>query len=43
LSQWPGGDGHEQPAEEVLPMDERCAFAAYGVDILGPPPSLSDL
>jgi quercetin dioxygenase-like cupin family protein len=37
--------GTEPPAEEVLPpMDELVArFAAYGVDILGPPPSLSDL
>ena len=36
---------NEQPAEEVLaPMDELVrSFAAYGVDILGPPPSLSDL
>jgi quercetin dioxygenase-like cupin family protein len=37
--------GTEPPAEEVLPpMDELVQrFAAYGVDILGPPPSLSDL
>jgi len=38
-------NGSEPPAEEVLPpMDELVRrFAAYGVDILGPPPSLSDL
>jgi quercetin dioxygenase-like cupin family protein len=37
--------GSEPPAEEVLPpMDELVRrFAAYGVDIVGPPPSLSDL
>ena len=35
----------EPPTEEVLPpMDELVRrFATYGVDILGPPPSLSDL
>src|SRR5262245_7106890 len=38
-------NGSEPPAEEVMPpMDELVRlFAAYGVDIVGPPPSLSDL
>jgi quercetin dioxygenase-like cupin family protein len=38
-------NGNEQPTEEVLaPMDELVrSFGAYGVDILGPPPSLEDL
>ena len=37
--------GSEPPAEAVLPpMDELVRrFAAYGVDIVGPPPSLSDI
>jgi quercetin dioxygenase-like cupin family protein len=37
--------GNEQPAEPVLAPTEELvrSFAAYGVDILGPPPSLSDL
>ena len=37
--------GSEPPAEAVSPpMDELVRrFAAYGVDMVGPPPSLSDL
>jgi quercetin dioxygenase-like cupin family protein len=37
-------NGSEPPAEEVLPpMDELVRrFAEHGVDIIGPPPSLSD-
>jgi glyoxylate utilization-related uncharacterized protein len=37
-------DGVEAPTEDAqMPMDELGRrFAAYGVDMLGPPPSLSD-
>jgi quercetin dioxygenase-like cupin family protein len=37
--------GAEQPAESVLPAPDELIrqFAGYGVDIIGPPPSLADL
>jgi quercetin dioxygenase-like cupin family protein len=40
----PVADG-ERPAEPVLPAPDELIrlFAGYGVEILGPPPSLSDL